>query len=271
MSRYFLDTEFHEYPKKRLFGKAINTIDLISIGMVSEDGREYYAISKDFNLKDAWNSWQPKSQRVSDTNFITIKEYWLRENVLLPVLKDLMNLEHIDMFGTPIMEWEWETIDTSIKGMSYRYLKRLLKKYGKSNKEIAEEIIKFTEPRLTGKVLLVDPPINEYDNTPIEFYAYYADYDWVVFCWLFGRMIDLPDGFPMYCKDLKQISDEVYEEKKKSYYGNSKEQAIKHSGVFLNKMSDHLDYPRQQNEHNALDDAKWDFELYKFLTGIKTR
>ena len=31
------------------------TIDLISIGIVSSDGSEYYAISKDFNLKEAWN------------------------------------------------------------------------------------------------------------------------------------------------------------------------------------------------------------------------
>lgn len=32
--KYFLDTEFHEDGK---------TIDLISIGIVAEDGREYYA------------------------------------------------------------------------------------------------------------------------------------------------------------------------------------------------------------------------------------
>lgn len=37
-----------------------------------------------------------------------------------------------------------------------------------------------------------------------EFWAYFADYDWVVFCQLFGRMIDLPDGYPMFCFDLVQ-------------------------------------------------------------------
>jgi len=36
------------------------------------------------------------------------------------------------------------------------------------------------------------------------FWAYFADYDWVVFCQLFGRMIDLPRHFPMFCMDLKQ-------------------------------------------------------------------
>jgi len=79
-----------------------------------------------------------------------------------------------------------------------------------------------------------------------EFYAYYADYDWVVFCSLFGRMIDLPKGFPMYCKDLKQYFDDVqYLEKY-----NLKEQP---------------NYPKQGNEHNALDDARWNFKLFEFV------
>lgn len=36
--RYFYDTEFHEDGQ---------TIDLISIGIVAEDGREYYAVNRD--------------------------------------------------------------------------------------------------------------------------------------------------------------------------------------------------------------------------------
>ena len=64
--KYFLDTEFLEGTQQRrlcsielpkLFDTK-NTIDLISIGIVAEDGREYYAISKDFNLKEAWNRYE---------------------------------------------------------------------------------------------------------------------------------------------------------------------------------------------------------------------
>ena len=51
--KYFLDTEFLEGTQKKWFGQTKPTIDLISIGIVCEDGREYYAISKDFNLKEA--------------------------------------------------------------------------------------------------------------------------------------------------------------------------------------------------------------------------
>jgi len=70
-----------------------------------------------------------------------------------------------------------------------------------------------------------------------EFYGYYADYDWIVFCWLFGSMIDLPKGWPMYCKDLKQMLDVLK-----------------------------LD-PIQQstNEHNALVDAIWNEKLHKHI------
>jgi 3'-5' exoribonuclease-like protein len=38
-----------------------------------------------------------------------------------------------------------------------------------------------------------------------EFWAYYASYDWVVLCQLFGTMVELPQGWPKYCRDLKQI------------------------------------------------------------------
>jgi hypothetical protein len=42
--KYFLDTEFAETG-----GTENPTIDLISLGIVAEDGREYYAESSQFN------------------------------------------------------------------------------------------------------------------------------------------------------------------------------------------------------------------------------
>ncbi|KQB85204.1 polyadenylate-specific 3'-exoribonuclease AS [Corynebacterium oculi] len=45
--RYFYDTEFVEDGR---------TIELVSIGIVSEDGREYYAVSTDFDERRA-NPW----------------------------------------------------------------------------------------------------------------------------------------------------------------------------------------------------------------------
>lgn len=57
-----------------------------------------------------------------------------------------------------------------------------------------------------GTITLIKESLLDFfsgDPSP-EFWGYYADYDWVVFCWIFGKMIDLPKGFPMYCRDLKQ-------------------------------------------------------------------
>jgi hypothetical protein len=81
-----------------------------------------------------------------------------------------------------------------------------------------------------------------------QFWAYYADYDWVVLCQLFGTMMDLPQGWPMYCCDLKQRVDE------------------QGGGVRL---------PKQEGaEHNALADAIWNrdsFEwLHRHLNGLPT-
>ena len=193
--KYFLDTEFIEHFKKPIkwlptfgnFNKPFHTIELISIGIISMDGRAYYAISNEYNYNDA--------------------DDWVKENVIIPMYTQEISGDrrnHIDA----------EHFHKCIPN-------------GKTNKQIAMEVAEFCKP-------------NEIDNIDpnIEFYGYYADYDWVLFCSLFGRMIDLPKGFPMYCKDLKQYFDDI------QYTQN----------YDLKKQPN---YPKQQNEHNALADAKW--------------
>ena len=71
----------------------------------------------------------------------------------------------------------------------------------------------------------------------IEFWGYYSDYDWVVFCWIFGTMMELPNGYPMYCKDLKQWLDDSGKDK----------------------------LPDPEGEHNALADAEWNEQLFNYL------
>lgn len=127
--RYFLDTEFIETPPA---GKIGGSIDLISIGIVTQDKRRLYAISSEFDVSKA--------------------NPWVRENVL------------------PKLDPETEWLPRS---------------------EIKDRILDLTRG----------------DPKP-EFWAYYADYDWVCFCWLFGAMIDLPSNYPMFCRDLRQTMDE---------------------------------------------------------------
>ena len=44
------------------------------------------------------------------------------------------------------------------------------------------------------------------DDPEPQFWGYFCDYDWVIFCQLFGRMLDLPERFPKFCLDLKQLA-----------------------------------------------------------------
>lgn len=274
--KYFIDTEFLEGPQRhrKTFLEALlatkkytdPTIDLISIGIVAEDGREYYAISKDFNLKEAWNRWQWNTDK--NTCDIVKKVYWIRENVLKPIWKDLYEKEH-----NSSLEGIEEIDLTNVPEWSYNYLKYLINKYGKTNKQIAEEIKEFINSdviKQTGTSNTVIQLTQEsIDNlrrgylTP-KFYGYYADYDWVVFCWLFGRMVDLPKGFPMYCIDLKQELDnhiaKTWKDVELSTWG--------HERVRLENLKKDKNYPKQINEHNALADARWNKQLYEFLNTL---
>lgn len=42
----------------------------------------------------------------------------------------------------------------------------------------------------------------------LQFWGYFADYDWVLVCQLYGRMIDLPPRFPHFAYDLRQWLNE---------------------------------------------------------------
>jgi hypothetical protein len=154
--KFWFDTEFYE--------DGI-TIALISIGVVAEDGRQYYAETK-------------------DSRPMACASEWLRENVF----------PHLSL---PPLE-------------------------RKIDREIARDLIEF----------MGEKP---------EIWAYYADYDWVALCQLHGRMINLPKGWPMYCRDVKQLCDAL---------GNPK-------------------LPEQKSaEHHALEDAIWTRDVWQFLSAM---
>lgn len=150
--RYWFDTEFMEDGK---------TIDLLSIGIVCEDGRELYLE----NLSADYSKAHP----------------WVRDHVL-------------------------PTLDPVKHGVAYA--------------EIGPKVLAFC----TGHP---------------EFWAYYGAYDWVAMAQLFGRMVDLPAHWPMWCRDVKQLCMDL---------GNP-------------------ELPKQaaKDEHNALMDARWTKGAWEFL------
>ncbi len=145
--RYYLDCEFIESGHRE-------PIDLISIGLVCQDGRTYYAINYDCD----WS-------KAND---------WVRQNVL----SQLPEMPLPQVFGSRVAFNKSEPYQ---QGWRNRGL-------------IADEILDFCNPSKYGKP---------------EFWGEWCSYDWVVFCQMFGTMMDLPKGFPMRCRDIIQLSEDV--------------------------------------------------------------
>jgi hypothetical protein len=143
--------------------------------------------------------------------------------------------------------------------IKYPYLEKLIQKYGKSSKQIADEVKEFCEAKPIGKILLSNPPKVQYSSNP-EFYGYFSAYDWVCMCQLFGKMINLPEGFPWYCNDLQQ--------RIANWTSNKGEIAMRYKGNVITNIKEHVDYPAKVNAHNALADAKWNKGLHEFLKNI---
>lgn len=152
--RYYLDTEFNESPGR---------LDLISIGLACEDGREFYAVA-DFNEADCND--------------------WVRANVL-PLLGD-----------TP----------------------------RQSREQIRDGVLAFIG-----------------DDVP-AFIGYFAAYDWVAFCQLFGAMVNLPPHWPWFILDIRQMMCE--------------------RGITKDMLP-----PKPKDAHSAIADARWHRAMHEHMRG----
>lgn len=130
----------------------------------------------------------------------------------------------------------------------------IFKHKGKSRKQIANEIKNF--------VYTLSKDSN------IEFYGYYSAYDWVVFCWLFGIMMDLPYKFPMFAHDLKSMLDFVIDSRKKEICDKFKLNPIISKDDLLSFLKTLPNYPKQSVYHSALEDTMWNKEFHQFILSI---
>lgn len=173
--RFWYDTEFLEDGL---------TIDLISIGIVAEDGREFYAVNADA----PWN-------RIK-------KHPWLMANVVPHLPKAYGDARNVQPTS-----WLFNLADPSVR----------------AKPAIASGVRHF----LTAH------------NGTVELWGYYSSYDHVVLAQLWGTMMQLPKGVPMWTNDIQQVA----------------------AAQLLNN---HL--PAQTGTaHNALDDARWTRDAWTFL------
>ena len=115
-------------------------------------------------------------------------------------------------FDTEFIE-DGKTIDLISIGMVREDGKTLYLESGECDRAKASEWVKENVfPHLTGPLVSRDTiarQVKLFSGDSPEFWAYYADYDWVVLCQLFGTMMDLPSGWPMFCRDLRQAVDGI--------------------------------------------------------------
>ncbi len=167
MTTYAYDCEFLEDGQ---------TIELISIGIVCEDGREYYAVNADMPIK-----------RIREND-------WLLRNVMpsLPITGRASLDRYIayerNVFPRPSINFVG--VDTTSALVKPKWV-------------IANEVREFLVGDLTPAGELDGQPFY-FDTDLPELWADHAAYDHVALAQLWGRMIDLPKGLPMYTNDLQQ-------------------------------------------------------------------
>jgi len=173
--KFFYDTEFIEDGK---------TIDLISIGIVAEDGSEYYAV----NLDAPW-------KRI-------YKHEWLNEHVVPSLPR---------YYGDA----------RNIHGGGVNFDDPLCRTYAKIREDVS---------------LFLRGPVEPW--WPVDLWAWYGAYDHVALAQLFGPMIALPPGIPMWTNDLRQECHRL--------------------GLEAEVIA-----PRGGGQHHhALDDARWNRDLH---------
>lgn len=170
--KFFFDTEFMALDAR---------VELLSIGIVREDGQEFYAVNTDADLTHA--------------------DDFVKQHVL-PGLN---------------------TIPT---GSVSRRRRRSVEMVRGGLRQLGQAVDEFL------------PPLP--DGERHEAWAYYADYDWVAFCSMWGRMVDLPSRFPWLCRDVMQLA--------------------------LDAGLDRSVLPEDdKDEHHALVDARWTKRAYDQL------
>lgn len=186
--KIFYDTEFIDTG---------TSIDLISIGMVREDGRELYLVADD-----------------RDVTTRAIEDDWLRENVVPSLPVQIRRSASLDLepggkgMGEFRWDFDWDEKHADAENVTSRY---------QMMRQVRSFVLTTKKPQL---------------------WAWYGSYDHVVIAQLFGRMHDLPEGFPMMTCDLKQ----------------------EHLRLGAPKL------PRQAaGEHNALADARHNRDVAQFL------
>ncbi len=186
------------------------TIEPISVGIVCGDGREYYGVNGDVDLLKLKGS------------------PWLIANVL----------PHLPLNGRGALE---QYLDPAPEDIVPRTDLLALVDLDRTHtnvrtrQQIADEVRSF----------ILAPYLESDHVVEIELWADYAAYDHVALAQLYGRMIDLPDGFPMFTRDVQDYA--------------------RHLAV----EGEYLPQPADDADHHALADAHLTRSRWRFLHQVE--
>lgn len=214
------------------FGKPVWTMDLITVGLILQTTnnlgerteKPYDVVSKDFDIRSAFQN-EP-----------------IKKAMLFPIFERLLKKEDKHTETQPEGKFTEENLE------------RLVKKFGKSNNQIAEDILALTK-----------------SSKNLECYTHFSTHDWVMLNWIFENK--LPENFPSHPVDLKQKIDQKaddlykYWEIKTRIEKGSPYQIIDTRGATIDFMKGHQSFPTIDNEsiNNSLGRAKFASGLFKFM------
>jgi hypothetical protein len=209
------------------------TIVPISIGIASEDGAEYYAVFSEIQTDEDLH------RRISEHDF-------LAKHVIkhLPLVDDRVVAEQLDRASKSSVEpyFRPSTDRYSHDGKWLDWELDLTHSDVKPKWVIANEVRKYFLDRDDHG--LGDPEMD--DEGDVELWANYGAYDHVALMQLWGPMVKRPPHLPMFTHDLQHYAHDL--------------------GV------SHKDFPKQEAaEHDALADARHDWDIWKFLDAQRVR
>ncbi len=164
--KYFIDTEFIEDGK---------TIDLVSIGIVAEDGRELYLQSVEFDPSKA--------------------SEWVQENVF-PNLSVCPHANVTTDSRCPYVQdlhYHRNKGQCTFSDPDKRIIGAHTDCSWRTRNQLAHEVFVFMDVKKYGIPKL---------------WGWCSGYDFVALCQIYGTMMDLPAGYPHYMRDMQHLLDE---------------------------------------------------------------
>lgn len=243
--RYFYDFEFLEDGR---------TIDPISVGVVAEDGREYYAVFGEIEWRAEHDR---RAVRVEGTWGLepvpTLHERICAHDWLMANVVPNLPLRPANAYYTPVRPRS--ASDPRSKGVFDLDPHSVLIK---PRRLIRNELLTFLRGIRLDSPYLVDfgdstiivhegsrsvEPFIDLTPEPIELWGYFAAYDHVLLAQVLGGpMKDLPPDIPFHTLDLKQ--------------------EIERLGVAEQIKTAKL---ANEQEHHALADARWNAAVWRWL------